>query len=149
MNATPTATGSLCTFFLDGLLFGIEAHRVQEVFSARALTPVPLGPVAVRGLVNLRGQILVAIDMHVRMGLPQNADAAPPMNLVVKTEDGPVSLLVDKLGDVLDVSDTAFETPPETLGEAERELVVGVYKLQGHLLHLLNVDNVLATGRAV
>jgi purine-binding chemotaxis protein CheW len=133
----------LCTFSLDGLLFGIPVADVQEVIRFQQLTPVPLVTNAVRGLINLRGQIVTAIDPRDRLGLPRRADDARPMNVVVHTTIGPVSLLVDEIGDVVDVPPGLFEPPPEMLDAAIRELVKGAHKLPGRLLLVLDTAGLI------
>ncbi|MBS2020709.1 MAG: chemotaxis protein CheW, partial [Deltaproteobacteria bacterium] len=90
----------LCTFLIDGMLFGVDVTNVQEVIRYQEMTRVPLASSTVRGLINLRGQIVTAIDMRARLGLPPRADQALPMNVVASTGDGVVSLLVDEIGDV-------------------------------------------------
>lgn len=129
-----------CTFLLDGLYFGIDVLQVQEVIRHQAMTRVPLAPPVVRGLINLRGQIVTAVDLRRRLELPDRAEDALPVNVVVRTEDGAVSLLVDEIGDVLDVPAEAFERPPETLRGTARELIRGAYKLDGRLLLILDTD---------
>lgn len=134
---------AFCTFDLDGLFFGVEVLNVQEVIRYQRMTTVPLAPPVVSGLINLRGQVVTAIDLRRRLGLADRPADMLPMNVVVRTDDGPVSLLVDEIGDVIDVDDNAFEPAPETLDGATRELVRGVYKLEGRLLLVLDVDKAL------
>jgi len=134
------ATRQLCTFSLDGHLFGVDAQTVQEVIRYQEMTRVPMAPAAVSGLINLRGQIVTAIDLRTRLGLaPRPADKLP-MNVVVRSDDGAVSLLVDQIGDVIEVTADKFETPPDTLLGPARELVHGAYKLDGRLLLLLQCE---------
>ncbi|HKB00763.1 MAG TPA: chemotaxis protein CheW [Gemmataceae bacterium] len=133
-----------CTFFLDGHYFGIDVLRVQEVIRYQTMTRVPLAPPVVRGLINLRGQIVTAIDLRRRLGLPDRPDDRLPVNVVVSTDDGAVSLLVDEIGDVLRVPETAFETPPDTLRGPARELIRGAYKLDDRLLLILNTERAVA-----
>ncbi|HEY4259005.1 MAG TPA: chemotaxis protein CheW [Schlesneria sp.] len=130
----------LCTFFLDGLYFGVEVQKVQEVIRYQEMTRVPLAQPVVRGLINLRGQIVTAIDMRRRLGLPVLSADRLPMNVVIRTDDGPVSLLVDEIGDVLEVDEDAYDAPPETLRGATRDLIKGAYKLNGRLLLTLDSD---------
>lgn len=137
-----------CTFTLDGLHFGVEVMRVQEVIRYQAMTSVPLAPAVVRGLINLRGQIVTAIDLRRRLELPPLADGRRPMNIVVRAEDGAVSLLVDEIGDVVEVADDLFEPPPGTLRGALRSLIPGAYKLQDRLLLILDVDQAIAVPAA-
>lgn len=126
-----------CTFHLDNLLLGIAVHQVQEVIRSYQLTRVPLAPPGVEGLINLRGQIVTALDLRQRFELPPRAADAPrPTSLVVRTPDGPVSLLVDRIGDVLEVTDDDFERPPETLTGAARAFIKGAYKLPNRRLLL-------------
>jgi purine-binding chemotaxis protein CheW len=132
-----------CTFYLDGYFFGVEVMKVQEVLRYQEMTRVPRAPEEVRGLINLRGHIVTAIDMRRRLKLKERADDQMPMNVVVRTEDGPISLLVDEIGDVLEVDDSTFERPPETIDETTRELVRGVYKLQDKLLLVLDSEKVV------
>jgi purine-binding chemotaxis protein CheW len=133
-----------CTFHLGDLFLGIEVLQVQEVIRSQAMTRVPLAPRAVRGLINLRGQIVTAIDLRERLGLPPLAEGTMAMNVVVRTDEGAVSLLVDEIGDVLDTEAEQYETPPTTLAARARELIAGVYKLPGRLLLVLDVDRALS-----
>lgn len=128
-----------CTFYLENFMFGIEVQTIQEVIRYQAMTPVPLAPAAVRGLINLRGQIVTAIDLRTRLGLPARGGEILPTNVIVRTPDGAVSLLVDEIGDVVEVDTDLYERPPETLDRAARELVAGVYKLETRLLLILDV----------
>lgn len=130
-----------CTFTLAHLTFGIEVDRVQEVMRSRDLTEVPLANDVVEGLINLRGQIVTALDLRRRLELPaRDADAPPPMNIVVRTNSGELSLLVDAIGDVVDADEATFEEPPETLDGVARELITGTYKLDGRLLLVLDTE---------
>ncbi len=132
-----------CTFFLDGLFFGVEVLKVQEVIRYQEMTGVPLASPAIQGLINLRGQIVTAIDLRRRLELPARGTGELPMNVVVRTEDGAVSLLVDDIGDVVEIQDDARERPPETLRGIARELVTGVYKLRERLLLILDTGKTL------
>jgi purine-binding chemotaxis protein CheW len=132
-----------CTFHLGGHYLGVEVVRVQEVVRHQEMTRVPLAPPAVRGLINLRGQIVTAIDLRRRLDLPDRPDTDRPVNVVVQTDDGAVSLLVDEIGDVLHVPGAAFEGPPDTLRGPARELIRGAYKLDGRLLLVLDTDRLL------
>src|SRR5215475_8306674 len=123
-----------CTFYVAGHFFGLDVLKVQEVIRYQELTRVPLASPVVSGLINLRGQIVTAIDLRRRLGLPSRSDQSRPMNVVVRTTDGVVSLLVDEIGDVIEVPRDRFEAPPETLFGATRLLIDGAYKLDGELL---------------
>lgn len=129
-----------CTFYLDGLLFGVELTGVQEVINQLDITQVPLAPMVVEGLINLRGQIVTAVDLRRRLELSPRATGPSFMNVVVGTNDGAVSLLVDEIGDVVEVEDSTFEPAPGTMRGAVREVIVGVHKLQNHLMHVLDIE---------
>ena len=137
------------TFAVDKLLFGVEVERVQEVIRYQEMTRVPLAPSVVKGLINLRGQIVTAVDLRCRLGLRERAERDLPMNVVIRHEDGAVSLLVDEIGDVLEVEEEAFELPPGTLSGEVRDLVRGVYKLKDSLLIVLDTDRVLHLGGTI
>lgn len=137
-----------CTFYLDGLFFGVEVRRVQEVIRYQEMTRVPLAAPVVSGLINLRGQIVTAIDLRRRLGLPDRPADRLPMNVVVRSDEGAVSLLVDEIGDVQEVAEDAFERPPETLQGSSRQLIQGAYKLEDELLLVLDVERTTAVEAA-
>ncbi len=137
-----------CTFYLERLLFGIEVEKVQEVLRHQAMTRVPLAGQVIGGLINLRGQIVTAVDLRLRLGLSPRAAETLPMNMVVRAEDGTVSLLVDEIGEVVKVGQAQFEPTPDTLGGEARQLIRGVYKLQGRLLHALCLEHAVRTPSA-
>jgi purine-binding chemotaxis protein CheW len=91
-------------------------------------------------MINLRGQIVLAIDLRLRLSLGERPEGDLPMNVVVRTADGAVSLLVDQIGDVIDVQPSTFEPPPETLRGPLRQVILGVHKLAGNLLHVLDAE---------
>lgn len=130
---------TLTTFTVEHYLFGVDVATVQEVIRPQEMTRVPLAAHAVGGLINLRGQVVTAVDLRTRLGLPPAEADKPSMNVVVRTPDGAVSLLVDTIGDVVETSDEVFEAPPETLTGPSRTLVQGAYKLDGRLLLALDV----------
>ena len=127
-----------CTFKLDGIFFGIDILQVQEIIRRLSFTRIPLAPTLIEGLVNLRGQIVTAIDMRLRIGLPPRPADKQPTHVVVRTEDGAASLLVDEIGDMMELSDDAFEAPPDTVQGPARDLISGVYKLEHGLLLVLD-----------
>lgn len=135
-----TNTKQFCTFIVNGLFLGVEVLKVQEVIRYQEMTRVPLAPAMVQGLINLRGQIVTAIDLRRRLELPPRAGEDLPMNVVVRSDDGAVSLLVDEIGDVVEISDDIYERPPETLTGVARELIQGVYKLKDRLLLILDTE---------
>lgn len=132
-----------CTFYLDGLFFGVEVKQVQEVIRYQEMTRVPLAPQVVRGLINLRGQIVSAVDLRQRFEMAERPAGKLPMNVVVRADDGPTSLLVDEIGDVLEVREEDFEPAPQTLTGVSRKLVLGAYKLKNRLLLALDTRRTL------
>ena len=134
----------LCTFFLEGLFFGVEVEKVQEVIRYQEMTRVPLAPAVIAGLINLRSQIVTAIDLRHQLGLSARTSEELPMNVVIRRDDGPISLLVDEIGDVVEVDEQWFEHPPDTLDGQGREFIRGVYKLKQQLLLLLDTDKAIS-----
>jgi purine-binding chemotaxis protein CheW len=133
-----------CTFYVDNLYLGIEVTQVVEVIRYQEMTRVPLAPDVVRGMINLRGQILCAIDMRRRLSLDHRTEADRlPDNVVIQTGDGPLSLLVDAVGDVVEVDEGDVEPTPYSLKPAYRELIHGVYKTRDDLMLLLDAGRVV------
>jgi purine-binding chemotaxis protein CheW len=146
---TPEADsgGQFTTFYVIKMLFGVEVVKVQEVLRTQETTRVPLAPQVVSGLINLRGQIVTAIDMRRRLHLPPRDDGARPMNIVVRTADELVSLLVDEIGDVLEVEAVKFEKRPQNVDPAVCELIRGVFKLKEQLLLILDIESIAQPGQ--
>jgi purine-binding chemotaxis protein CheW len=143
---TIKAGEQFATFFVADLLFGVDVLHVQEVLRSQPMTSVPQAPGAIEGLINLRGQIVIAIDMRRRLNLPPRRGDSAPMNMVLRTLDGAVSLQVDEIGDVLDIDQTTYERPPQNLDRASREVIRGVYKLQRGLLLVLDIERAVEVG---
>jgi purine-binding chemotaxis protein CheW len=131
----------MATFRLAEHTYGIGVEHVQEVLRELSRTRVPQASEAVAGLVNLRGQVLAAIDLRTQFGLPARPEGQEPMVVVVRVPGEAIALLVDSVGSVVDVDDDMFETSPETLSGRGRELLVGAYKLPDRLLLALNLDH--------
>jgi purine-binding chemotaxis protein CheW len=137
-----------CTFWMGQRLYGMPVDEVQEVMREQTMTRVPLAGSAVRGLINLRGKIVTAIDLRKGLGLGEEKFHGPMMNVVVSSEEYTVSFLVDAIGDVLDLGEESFEKVPETLQGEARRLVTGVYKLGSGLLHVLDAEKCVQIGDA-
>jgi len=129
---------------VDDLLVGIPVEAVREVTTGAELTPVPLASPLVGGLLNLRGEIVTAIDLRRCLQVGERPAGQRPVHLILRSDDGCVSLLVDEVGDVLDVADEDIEPAPRTLRGRIRELITGVHKLDGRLLLVLDTDGVLS-----
>ena len=119
------AAGQYSTFYVEDLFFGVDVLQVQEVLLYQEMTRIPLA---------------ADVDMRRRLRLKPRAEGENPMNMVVRTEGGAVSLLVDQIGDVLEVETETFEPPPDNVDPAVRELIRGVHKLEGRLLLVLDLD---------
>jgi purine-binding chemotaxis protein CheW len=136
----------VCTFVLADRTFALPVVEIQEVVRHLECTAVPLAPGSVRGLANLRGQITMAVDLRRRLSLPARAPGASEVNIVVRSEDGPVCLIVDEVGDVLDIPGNALERPPETLRPALRQVVRGLLKLEDKLVLVLDTVKAIDLG---
>jgi purine-binding chemotaxis protein CheW len=132
-----------CTFTVAGRLCGLDVARVQEVLRPQPMTPLPLAPPAVRGLLNLRGRIVPAVDLREVLGLAGSAAPAPGGHLVVFDGESPVSLTVDSIGDVCHAADAAPVPVPHTLEGPARDLIAGAVPLPDGLLLLLDLDRTL------
>lgn len=141
--AFDTTPQLLSTFAVGPLQFGVEVRRVQELIRHQPMTRVPRAPGDVRGLINLRGQIVLALDVRSRLRLPHDGAAARPMNVVVRCPEGAASLLVDEICDVVEVDTAAFEPAPDTLESSVAQFVTGVFKMPDRLLLVLDVDRLL------
>lgn len=130
----------LCTFHLDDLYLGIDVRDVQEVIQGLDITTVPHADDAVDGLINLRGQIATTIDLRRRFRLEERPEGHNPVHVVVRSGGEWMSLLVDSIGDVLEVTAENYEAPPETVDKASRDLILGAYKLEDELLLMMNID---------
>jgi purine-binding chemotaxis protein CheW len=132
-----------CTFFLGEFLFGLEVGQVREVLRAQRITRVPLAPAMFSGLINLRGQIITAVDLRQRLQLNTARSVPGSVNLIVQVNKGTVSFLVDGVSEVVDVERRALEPLPETLRGVARQLVKGVHRLPTQLLLILLPERVL------
>lgn len=135
-----------CTFNLERFFFAVPVEKVQEVMRNQEMSRVPLARSEISGLINLRGQIVTAIDLRRRLRLPPLPEGSMPMNVLVKTQDGAVSLLVDQIHDVIEVSSESIEPPPETLQGDVRELIQGACKSPDGLLLLLHTEKAVELG---
>ncbi len=132
---------TFCTFHVGDLFLGIEVGRIQEVLRDSVISAVPKAPSAIRGLINLRGQIVTAVDLRTRFGLPDRGSQDSSTILVFDGADELLGLVVDRAGDVVEVEDDHFEEPPDTLKSDSRRLIRGAYKLEDRLLLVLDADH--------
>jgi purine-binding chemotaxis protein CheW len=136
----------ICTFFLNGTCFGIAVEDVQEVIRQQPLTRIPLAPDDIRGLMNLRGQVIPVIDLPCRLGLRSDSCGLGEQtvyNIILNTVDDVISFVVDDVGEVLRCSIDNFEPPPATLNAHIQFFLKGAYKLEHDFLLVLNTHKIL------
>jgi purine-binding chemotaxis protein CheW len=144
-----TTANQYCTFFVDDLMLAIDVLQVQEVIRYQEMTRVPTAPPVIRGLINLRGQLVTAIDLRRRLELTPAPENEFPMNVVIRTDEGAVSLLVDEIGDVLTLDQHERDLAPETIPPVLRDLLVGIHRLSDRLLIVLDPEKVINVNAAV
>jgi len=143
MSDAPENVVEYVTATVGGQLFGLPISRVQDVFAPERLTRVPLAPPEIAGLLNLRGRIVTAIDLRRRLGLGAPAGDAPRMAVGVEWKGESYGLLIDAIGEVLKLSMSGREDNPVNLDPGLARVSAGVYRLDGKLLVVLDVDRVL------
>jgi purine-binding chemotaxis protein CheW len=144
LNASiSTEVVQLCGFRVDKDYFAISVLEVQEVIRKQNLTTVPCAPVFIKGLINLRGQIVTAFSLRNLFGLPE-LSSGDYMNIIVKYGESLYSLMVDEILDVMNVDQSTYEKTPDNLDEKIREYISGVYKLDGKLLITLDLSKLLS-----
>lgn len=134
------------TAVIGGQLFGLPILRVQDVFTPERLTRVPLAPAEIAGVLNLRGRIVTLIDMRRRLGLGQREDDSQSMAVGVESRGESYGLLIDSVGEVLKLDETAREPNPTNLDPRLASVSTGIYRLDGQLLMVIDVDRVLDIG---
>ncbi|PID53346.1 MAG: chemotaxis protein CheW [Micrococcales bacterium] len=134
----------LVTFTLGPHTFGVDVGDVQEVLRGQARTRVPLAPKTLAGLINLRGQVLTAIELREVFQLPDRENADDAMMVLIRVDGEPIALLVDTIGAVVTVHQEQFEPPPDTLSGQVRGLIRGAYKLDGELLLSMDIEQAVA-----
>jgi purine-binding chemotaxis protein CheW len=131
------------TVMLDGQLFGLPISRVQDVFMPDRLTRVPLAPPEIAGVLNLRGRIVTAVDLRLRLGMPRRTDGRPAMAVGIELKGESYGLLIDAVGEVMKLADNTREPNPVNLDPRLARVAAGVHRLDGQLLVILDVDRVL------
>jgi purine-binding chemotaxis protein CheW len=140
IDAHTSIPHQVVTFTSGDYHFGINVLTVQEVLKYQEMTPVPLAPPEVRGLINLRGTIVTAIGMRERLHIPPAEGDSTPINLIISLKDGAASLIVDSVGDVVTLEPARYRAKPSTLVSPLKEVVTGVYELEQGLLLLLDAE---------
>jgi purine-binding chemotaxis protein CheW len=135
-------TKQFSTFYLDGRLYGIDVMKVQEVTKPLQVTLMRTAPPYIKGLINLRGQIATAIGLRELFGLSQE-HPTEKMTVVCKVEDVLLSLLVDSIGDVVEVSESSFEATPKTIPGNIKTFMQGIYKTEDKILSVVSLESIL------
>ncbi|MCB1476751.1 MAG: purine-binding chemotaxis protein CheW [Rhodobiaceae bacterium] len=134
------------TVKIAGQLFGLAIDRIHDVFAPVNMTPVPLAQREIAGVLNLRGRIVTAIDMRRRLGLPDRDDAGTSMAVGIDANGESFGLIVDNVGEVMRLALAELESAPANLDKTWSGLAAGIYRLEGQLLVILDVDRVLRLG---
>jgi purine-binding chemotaxis protein CheW len=142
-NQLEQATEGFVTVVTGGQLFGLRLERVRDVFVPRGMSPVPLAPPEVAGLLNLRGRIVTAIDLRRRLGLPPRSDGGTPIAIGIEECGGLYGLIVDRAGDVLRLKYSSYDANPVNLDRCWMKVCAGVYRLDQGLMVVLDVDKLL------
>ncbi len=141
-NESYKKTRQFSTFTIDGRLYGIDVMKVQEVTKPLAVTLMRTAPPFIKGLINLRGRIATAIGLRELFGLSPDP-SVQKMTVVCKVEDILISLLVDNIGDVVEVSEKEFECSPLSIPANIRSYMQGVYKTDTTILSIINLEVIL------
>jgi len=142
-EAITSGNQDFVTMTIAEQLFGIPVLQVQDVLGHQRITRIPLAPPEVAGSLNLRGRIVTAIDVRLRLGLPPRPKNKPEMSIVVDLRGELYSLIVDSVGEVLSLSNEDFERNPATLDLRWREVSTGIYRLNNQLMVVLDVSRLL------
>jgi purine-binding chemotaxis protein CheW len=131
---------TICTFQLAHMRFGIPVNMIQEIIREQELTPVPLAPMTISGLLNLRGQIVTVVDLFSLFNEPTTTVRPEKMLYLVCTpRRTPMSLIIDKIGEVIAIDPTKVERAPDNMKGIANEVIDGAYQHQGELVLLFNV----------
>lgn len=139
-------TNQYCGFRIADESFAISVLKVQEVIKAYQLTRIPQAPLHIKGLINLRGQIMTAVSLRNIFGLPERENSDDHMNIVIQVGDDIYALEVDEILDVIEVSSDTYERTPENLDASFRQYISGVYKLKEDILMIVDLNKLLAEG---
>jgi purine-binding chemotaxis protein CheW len=133
----------LATFYVGDMLMGIDIRQIQEIGRQVESTGVPHAPTHVRGVVNLRGEVVTVIDLRTVLELPSSSVTQQTRNVIVNSKGERVGLLVDRVADVVIVATSEIEPPPANLAGVDGRFFTGVFKLENELLIILDVEEVL------
>lgn len=134
----------MATFYVGNALFGMDILKVQEINKSLDMTSVPQAPEYVKGILNLRGQIVTIIDLGVKLGLSKIEIGPDTRNIIVNSKNEYIGLLVDRIGDVERTSEDNIEAPPANIGGVKAKYFEGVCKKENRLIGILNLEKVLS-----
>ena len=140
-QANSKAVEQITTFYIDGDLFGIDVLKIEEVTGKHKVFEVPRAPGFVRGLVNLRGQIATALGLR-ELFLKSTNLEKEKMSVVCKLDGNLVALVVDSIGDVVEIERSFFEPPPDTIPGEIRRFIKGIYKMNGSFMSVIDLDSI-------
>jgi purine-binding chemotaxis protein CheW len=146
LSSSPGGVTEYVTVMVAGQMFGLPIACVHDVFVPDRMTKVPQAPPEIAGVLNLRGRIVTAIDMRLRLGLPARDAQARSMAVGIDENGESYGLLVDSVGEVLTLADNALERNPINLDTRMAGISTGVHRLEGQLLIALDIDRVLDVG---
>ena len=145
-NLNSDLHNQLFTFYLDKQIFGIPVRFIKDIFKSAKITRVPLTPIEIAGVVNLRGHIVTAIDLRQKLCIPHaNEEVKAHMNIAVDVGEEMYSFIVDSVSEVMTFAKKDFENNPSTLDDNLKDLSMGIYKLEGKLLIVLDVDKIIGS----
>ncbi len=139
-----TAETEFVTFRVGDSLMGVSIHLVDGINRLVEVTPVPGAPYYVRGVINLRGEVVTVVDLRTILGLPPAEITEHTRTVVVRSKDEQIGLLVDRIADAVKIRTDDIDPPPANVGGVEGRFFKGVYKLETELLIILDVDTALA-----
>ena len=132
-----------CTFYVEGHYFGLDVGKVQELIQTLPIRPIPKAPFAVRGLINLRGQIVTAYELRRALGFPSVEDTDQSVNVIACKKEQKVSLLVDRFDEIVELSPRDRQPPPDLGASSFNRMIEAVYKMQDRLLLILDIDKII------
>ena len=135
------------SFWIGDQLLGVPVRVVQEVLNPQEIARIPRARSEISGLLNLRGQIVTAVNLRRRLQLPDLEEQRESINVVVRHQEEPFSILVDEVGDVITVDEETFDHVPPTLDAVWRGVTKGVYRMEGRLFVIVDIAAILDFGQ--
>jgi purine-binding chemotaxis protein CheW len=134
----------MLTFSLDDVSYGVNVHQVREVKNFQGVTPVPYAPAYVKGVTNLRGEVIPVIDLRKRFGMADKKDSENAGIMVIVQDKHPIGVMVDSVMEVLTLPKKDIEANPESLTTTQSDAVLGVAKHDKDLIILLDLMKVVS-----